>query len=84
MQHMRVHVACLCQGHHHRWSQKQHRTAIKHLERVLELSSEIGDRVGDADAYGTIADIYTEIGEFEKAALYYDKYIMCMATDGPV
>lgn len=62
--------------------QKQHRTAIKHLERVLELSKEIGDNVGDADAYGTIADIYTEIGEFEKAALYYDKYISKMATDG--
>lgn len=38
--------------------------------------------MGDADAYGTIADIYTEIGEFEKAALYYDKYISKMDTDG--
>ena len=30
---------------------------------------------GDADAYGTIADCYTDMGEFEKAASYYDRYI---------
>lgn len=62
----------------------QHRTAIKYLERVLEISREIGDNVGDADAYGTIADMYTEIGEFEKAAQYYDLYIGKMASDGSV
>jgi pentatricopeptide repeat protein len=33
---------------------------------------------GDADAYGTIADCYTDLGEFEKAAKYYDKYIETM------
>lgn len=32
-------------------------------------------RAGDADAYGTIADCYTDLDEFEKAAAYYDKYI---------
>lgn len=39
---------------------------------------------GDSDAYGTIADCYTDLGEFEKAAAFYDKYILCMAKDGPV
>ncbi|KAG7672640.1 putative Protein FLUORESCENT IN BLUE LIGHT, chloroplastic [Nannochloris sp. 'desiccata'] len=62
----------------------QNRQAIKYLERVLEISSETGDHVGDADAYGVIADIYTDIGEFEKAAEYYDKYISQMNTDGPI
>eukprot|EP00887_Chlorella_sp_A99_P002577 scaffold6.g2577.t1 len=47
--------------------QGQYRQAIKHLERVLEISNEIGDHVGDADAYGTIADIYTDQGDLEKA-----------------
>eukprot|EP00210_Caulerpa_lentillifera_P005303 g5067.t1 len=60
------------------------RAAIKHLECVLEISDETDDHVGDSDAYGTIADIYTELGEFEKAAEYYDKYISRMNTDGPV
>ena len=64
--------------------QGQHREAIKHLRRVLEISNEMSDHVGDADAYGTIADIYTEMGEFERAAHFYDKYISCMSKDGPV
>ncbi|KIZ06926.1 FLU chloroplast precursor, alternative spliced version l-FLP [Monoraphidium neglectum] len=62
----------------------QYRAAIKHLERVLEISREIKEFTGDADAYGTIADCYTEMGDFELAAVNYDKYIRVMNTDGPV
>jgi tetratricopeptide (TPR) repeat protein len=62
----------------------QGRAAIRHLERVLEISAELGDSVGDADAYGTIADVYTDLGEFEKAGEFYDRYIDRMAKDGPV
>ena len=58
--------------------------AIKHLERVLDISREMGDFVGDADAYGTIADIYTDLGEFEAAAAYYDKYISRMEGGSPL
>jgi len=64
--------------------QGQYQSAIKHLQRVLEISREMGDHVGDADAYGTIADIYTDMGDLEAAAKNYDKYIDAMATDGPV
>ena len=64
--------------------QGQLRAAIQHLTRVLEISKEMDDHVGDADAYGTIADIYTEMGQFDTAAQYYDKYIERMTTDGPV
>jgi tetratricopeptide (TPR) repeat protein len=49
--------------------------AIDYLMEVLALSNEMGDHLGDVDAYGTIADIYTELGNFDKAAEYYDKYI---------
>jgi tetratricopeptide (TPR) repeat protein len=62
----------------------QGRAAIRHLERVLEISRELDDFVGDADAYGTIADIYTDLDEFEKAGEFYDKYIERMSSDGPV
>ncbi len=44
----------------------------------------MGDYVGDADAYGVIADIYTDLGEFEMAASFYDKYISCMQGGGPI
>ncbi len=48
--------------------QSQYTAAISHLQRVLEISTEMGDHVGDADAYGTIADIYTDMGDFDAAA----------------
>ena len=60
------------------------RGAIGHLRRVLALSDEAGEHVGDADACGNIADLYTELGQFERAAEFYDRYISRMATDGPV
>ena len=56
----------------------QHKAAIGHLQRVLEVSIEMREFTGDADAYGTIADCYTDLGEFEKAAAFYDKYINAM------
>lgn len=64
--------------------QGQYKAAVHHLENVLKLSSHMNDHVGDADAYGTIADIYTDMGDFDKAAEYYDKYISQMDVDGPV
>lgn len=51
-----------------RAAQSQYTAAISHLQRVLEISTEMGDHVGDADAYGTIADIYTDMGDFDAAA----------------
>eukprot|EP01025_Chloroclados_australasicus_P036030 TRINITY_DN3665_c0_g1_i1.p1 TRINITY_DN3665_c0_g1~~TRINITY_DN3665_c0_g1_i1.p1 ORF type:complete len:328 (+),score=48.03 TRINITY_DN3665_c0_g1_i1:115-1098(+) len=63
--------------------QGQLRSAVKHLERVLQLSQELNEYTGDADAYGSMADIYAELNDFEKAAAYYDKYIFRM-TDGSV
>jgi tetratricopeptide (TPR) repeat protein len=62
--------------------QGNNQMAIKHLESVLSLSNEMGDYTGDADAYGSIADIYADMGQFEKAAKYYDQYINKMQEDG--
>jgi len=58
--------------------QGQFRSAIKHLERVLEISREMKEFTGDSDAFGTIADCYTDMGDLEKAAFFYDKYIDAM------
>ncbi len=51
---------------------------------MLSISDEIQDEVGNADAYGTIADIYTDMGNFDKAAEFYDRYISCMNNDQAV
>ncbi len=48
--------------------QGQYPAAISHLKQVLKISEEMRDHVGDADAYGTIADIYTDMGDFDAAA----------------
>jgi hypothetical protein len=37
---------------------------------------------GDADAYGVIADCYTDLGEYEKAGQFYDRYIDTMNREG--
>ena len=62
----------------------RYQQAIDYLMNVLEISNETGDHFGDVDAYGTIADIYTEMGDFDKAAEYYDMYIGKMTIEGPV
>eukprot|EP00798_Chlamydomonas_sp_ICE-L_P005369 gene5370-5588_t len=36
---------------------------------------------GDADAFGNMADCYTDLGDFDKAATMYDKYIDLMNND---
>ncbi|KAK9843024.1 hypothetical protein WJX74_005765 [Apatococcus lobatus] len=64
--------------------QGQYKAAIGHLQRVLSISDEINDEVGNADAFGTIADIYTDMGNFDKAAEFYDRYISCMNNDQAV
>ena len=57
-------------------------SAIKYLKQVLELSEQMQEFTGDADAYGSIADIYADMGDFDEAAKYYDQYIGRMQTDG--
>lgn len=64
--------------------QQQYRAAISHLERVLQISQAMGDFTGDADAFGSIADCHTDLGEFDQAAVFYDKYIDRMSADGEV
>lgn len=55
--------------------------AIADLLTVLDISSAMGEHTGDTDALGAIADMYTEIGELEKAGLFYDRYIACLKGD---
>ena len=52
-----------------------HREALEHMQRVVAVSKEHGDDTGLGDAYGVIADISTEMGDFAQAAEYYDLYI---------
>ena len=64
--------------------QGQYKKALSHLFRVLEISKQMDEFTGDTDAYGAIADIYTELGDLENAGKYYDVYIAQMSEDSSV
>lgn len=55
--------------------------AIKYHSMVLAISEREGEDSGNTEAYGAIADCYTELGDLERAAKFYDKYISRLETD---
>lgn len=48
---------------------------------VLAISGREGEDSGNSEAFGAIADCYTELGDLEKAGEYYDKYIAMLEKD---
>ncbi|KAL3622780.1 hypothetical protein CASFOL_031986 [Castilleja foliolosa] len=61
--------------------QGKFRDAIKYHSMVLEISQREGEESGSTEAYGAIADCYTELGDLERAAKYYDQYISRLQSD---
>eukprot|EP00252_Welwitschia_mirabilis_P013439 TRINITY_DN29559_c0_g1_i1.p1 TRINITY_DN29559_c0_g1~~TRINITY_DN29559_c0_g1_i1.p1 ORF type:complete len:284 (-),score=68.22 TRINITY_DN29559_c0_g1_i1:229-1080(-) len=61
--------------------QRKFREAIKYHSLVLSISESEREYSGETEALGAIADCYTELGDLETAAKYYDKYIERLETD---
>ncbi|TYG60847.1 hypothetical protein ES288_D07G100400v1 [Gossypium darwinii] len=61
--------------------QGKYQEAIKYHSMVLVISDREGEDSGNTEAYGAIADYYTELGDLEKAGILYDKYIARLETD---
>ncbi|KAB1211917.1 Protein FLUORESCENT IN BLUE LIGHT, chloroplastic [Morella rubra] len=61
--------------------QGKYREAIKYHSMVLAISKREGEDSGNTEAYGAIADCYTELGDLERAAKFYDSYIARLETD---
>ncbi|XP_047330141.1 protein FLUORESCENT IN BLUE LIGHT, chloroplastic isoform X2 [Impatiens glandulifera] len=61
--------------------QSKYREAIKYHKLVLSISEREGENSGNTEAYGAIADCYTELGDIEEAAKFYDKYIAHLESD---
>ncbi|KAG1347421.1 protein FLUORESCENT IN BLUE LIGHT, chloroplastic [Cocos nucifera] len=59
----------------------KYKEAIKYYSKVLEISRREGEDSGSTEAYGAIADCYAELGELERAAKFYDKYIARLESD---
>ncbi|KAF3452004.1 hypothetical protein FNV43_RR08100 [Rhamnella rubrinervis] len=61
--------------------QGKYREAIKYHSMVLAISEREREDSGNTEAYGAIADCYTELGDLERAGTFYDKYIARLETD---
>ncbi|KAH7289294.1 hypothetical protein KP509_31G069000 [Ceratopteris richardii] len=61
--------------------QGKYREAIDYHTMVLDISKRTGVTAGNAEAYGSIADCYCELGDLEAAQRYYNQYIDKLATD---
>ncbi|XP_015088529.1 protein FLUORESCENT IN BLUE LIGHT, chloroplastic-like isoform X2 [Solanum pennellii] len=61
--------------------QGKYKEAIEYHSMVLDISGRNGEESGSTEAYGAIADCYTELGDIERAAKYYDKYIARLQSD---
>ncbi|CAN8270166.1 unnamed protein product [Cochlearia groenlandica] len=61
--------------------QGKYREAIQYHSMVLAIAKREGEESGSTEAYGAIADCYTELGDLEKAGNYYDTYIARLETD---
>ncbi|KAJ1283347.1 hypothetical protein BS78_03G121600 [Paspalum vaginatum] len=61
--------------------QGKYKEAVKYHSMVLNISKMTGEDSGVTEAYGAIADCYTELGELEKAGKFYDMYIARLDND---
>ncbi|KAL3699262.1 hypothetical protein R1sor_017284 [Riccia sorocarpa] len=61
--------------------QGKYREAIKYHTMVLNISHMTRENSGDTEAYGAIADCYTELGDLETAGKFYDRYIGRLEQD---
>lgn len=61
--------------------QGKYKEAIKYHSMVLAISEREGEDSGNTEAFGAIADCYTELGDLEKAASFYDQYIARLQAD---
>ena len=46
---------------------------IEHHEKRLEIAIEVGNRVGEGNAYGNLGIAYRSLGDFRKAIEHHEK-----------
>ncbi|KAL9950920.1 hypothetical protein ACROYT_G043492 [Oculina patagonica] len=53
--------------------QRKYVEAKEHTESALLISTEIGDKKGEAFCYGNLGVVYESVGEYEKAKEYHER-----------
>eukprot|EP00466_Bigelowiella_natans_P009473 jgi/Bigna1/55450/estExt_Genewise1Plus.C_600034 len=63
--------------------QNLYEDAIKYYLRAVELTEKTGGDIEFEmrDLYNSIAEVYADIGDTEKALDYYDRYLKCIGAD---
>lgn len=61
--------------------QGKYKEAVNYHTMVLSISENVGENSGNTEAFGAIADCYTEMGDLERAAAFYDQYISRLQVD---
>lgn len=61
--------------------QGKFREAIEYHNMVLAISKRTGTTHGNAEAYGSIADCYCELGDLEAAQKFYNQYIDTLVVE---
>ncbi|KAJ4958212.1 hypothetical protein NE237_025323 [Protea cynaroides] len=64
--------------------QGKYQEALKYHSMVLAISEQVGEDSGNTEAYGAIADCYTELGDLEQAGKFYDNYIASGGGQGEI
>eukprot|EP00249_Psilotum_nudum_P004220 c17761_g1_i1 orf=166-828(+) len=61
--------------------QGKYQDAITYHSLVLEISERTGETSGNTEALGSIADCYCELGDFDMAQIFYNRYIDRLTMD---
>lgn len=61
--------------------QGKYKEAVKYHSMVISISERVGEDSGNTEAFGAIADCYTELGDLERAGTFYDQYISRLQAD---
>eukprot|EP01025_Chloroclados_australasicus_P060921 TRINITY_DN7894_c0_g1_i4.p1 TRINITY_DN7894_c0_g1~~TRINITY_DN7894_c0_g1_i4.p1 ORF type:complete len:163 (-),score=29.38 TRINITY_DN7894_c0_g1_i4:306-794(-) len=59
----------------------RYKEAVRVLQQALEISEGLEEYSGDVDTLGSLADVYVELGDFEKARDIYDEVIVAIQNE---
>ena len=63
-------------------SLEQHDKAIVCLQKALVITTEIGDKKGEASCYGILGIVFESLGQYDKAVEYFEKSLFIRTEIG--
>ena len=60
----------------------QYEKAKEYLQRAFVITTEIGDREGEASCYGNLGTVFLSLGQYDKAKEYLQKALVIRTEIG--